>query len=88
MGVPLARGDGAGIVEFDEDDELEASDDDELARWGLLRGMNILATSSAFIALSPPWLPLAPHAERLICWKLGGFATAVIWRVVRRGPEW
>jgi hypothetical protein len=39
--------------------------------------MNIRATSSAFMALRPPWT-LALHADRLVCWKLGGFATAVI----------
>ena len=45
--------------------------------------MNIRATSSAFMAFRPPWLTLALHADRLVCWKLGGFATAVICKVVR-----
>jgi hypothetical protein len=56
-------------------------EEDELARWALFRGMNIRATSSAFMALRPPWLTLALHADRLVCWKLGGFATAVICNV-------
>jgi hypothetical protein len=62
----------------DDEEELEAIDDEELARCALFRGMNIRATSSFIIALSPPWLTLALHADRLFCWKLGGFATAVI----------
>ena len=34
--------------------------------------------------LSPPWLTLEPHADRLLCWKLGGLATAVIGDAVYR----
>lgn len=33
---------------------------------------------------SPPWLALEPHAVRLLCWKLGGLATAVIGDAVCR----
>jgi hypothetical protein len=42
------------MVAVDDEEELEAIDDDELARCALFRGMNIRATSSFIIALSPP----------------------------------
>jgi hypothetical protein len=82
MGIPLSCGAGDGIVVVEDVDEFEDMDEDELARCALFRGMNIRATSSAFIAFRPPWLRLALHADRLVCWKLGGFATAVICKVV------
>jgi len=69
-------------VVVDEVDGFEDIDEEELARCALLRGMNILATSSAFMAVRPPWPTLTPHADRLFCWKLGGFATAVICEAV------
>lgn len=56
-------------------------EEEELARWALLRGMNMRATSSAFMELRPPCPTLAPHGDLLFCWKLGGFATAVICEV-------
>jgi len=61
---------------------MEDIEEDELARWALLRGMNIRATSSGFMAVSPPCPTLAPHADRLFCWKLSGLATAVICEIV------
>ena len=66
------------VEDAEEFEDIEDIEEDELARWALFRGMNIRATSSAFMALRPPWLTLALHADRLVCWKLGGFATAVI----------
>lgn len=54
MGTPLVCGTVEVVVAVDDDDEVEAIEDEELARCALLRGMNIRATSSAFIALSPP----------------------------------
>lgn len=62
----------------DDCDDCEESDDDELARCALFRGMNMRATSSGFIELRPPCPGLVPHAGRLIWGKLGGLATAVI----------
>jgi hypothetical protein len=41
-------------VVVDEVEEFEDIDEEELARCALLRGMNILATSSAFMAVRPP----------------------------------
>ena len=40
----------------DEVEEIDEIEEDELARWALLRGANILATSSELIAfiLTPP----------------------------------
>jgi hypothetical protein len=72
-------GDDCTIVPVEEIDEFEARDvteEEELVRWALFRGINIRATSSAFIVLA-----FTPHAARLFCWKLGGLATAVICRV-------
>ncbi len=66
------------VEDVEEFEDIEDIEEDELARWALFRGMNIRATSSAFMALRPPSLTLALHADRLVCWKLGGFATAVI----------
>jgi len=76
MGTPLVSGTVWDMVEVEDVDDVEDIDEEELARCALFRGMNIRATSSAFIAVSPPWLAL--HADRLFCWKLGKFATAVI----------
>lgn len=84
IGTPLVCGVCCDTVELDEVDEFEDNeviDEDELARWALFRGMNILLTSSPFIAFIPPWLTLDPHADLLICGKLGKFATAVIGQV-------
>ncbi|EHK97545.1 hypothetical protein M7I_6698 [Glarea lozoyensis 74030] len=69
-------------VDIEELEDVEEIDEDELAREALFRGMNIRETSSGFMALSPPWPTLAPHGDLLFCWKLGGFATAVICEVV------
>jgi hypothetical protein len=40
--------------EFEVTDEFDEIEDEELARCALFRGMNIRATSSAFIELRPP----------------------------------
>ena len=44
------------IVPVEDVDEIEEIEDDEFARWALFRGINILATSSGFMAfiLTPP----------------------------------
>jgi hypothetical protein len=55
------------MVELDEAEEVEAIEEEELARWALLRGMNIRATSSAFMELRPPCPTLAPHGDLLFC---------------------
>lgn len=54
MATPLVCGDGCTTVEFEDVEEREDMEEDELVRWALLRGINILDTSSAFIALRPP----------------------------------
>ena len=54
IGTPLACGACWVSVDVDDVEEFEDKEDEELARWTLLRGMNILATSSAFIELIPP----------------------------------
>jgi hypothetical protein len=41
-------------VVVDEAGEFEDINEEELARCALLRGMNILATSSAFMTVRPP----------------------------------
>lgn len=65
------------IVPVEDPEDVEDMEEDEFARCALFRGINMRATSSLFIEFSP-WPVLAPHADRLICWKLGRFATAVI----------
>lgn len=54
-GSPLGCGEGIGIVKVDEDED----EDDEFVLCALLRGMNILVTSSAFIECKPP-CPVSP----------------------------
>lgn len=49
-------------------EETEDIEEDEFARWTLLRGMppSILLTSSVFMLMAP--CPrLAPHPDRLFC---------------------
>lgn len=78
---PSAAGEGAvpfgcdeAVEMVDEDEACEESDDDELERWALLRGMNILKSSVAMEG-APLGTPLVPlHLD----WKFGGGATAVI----------
>lgn len=89
--VPFVCADDADIVEVEE--LVDAMDEDEFCRWTVLRGpgLNILLTSSEFMAPKP--LPLAephPKLEGLVPvgWKFTGVATAVIGNaeaVVRRG---
>lgn len=65
-------------------DACEERDEDELERWALLRGMNILK-SSVLMGGAPLGTPLAPvHPCREMFWKFGGGATAVIDSSVRR----
>jgi hypothetical protein len=75
------------VLDAAEDSEL--SDEDELDRWAVLRGMSILETSSALMVFRPLAAPLGPrHPDPLICWKLGGGATAVIcneWQELEAG---
>jgi hypothetical protein len=62
-----------------EDVELvDEIDEEEFWRWTLLRGpgVNILETSSEFIAPKP--LPLEVHPIRVLGWNVRGGATAVI----------
>jgi hypothetical protein len=58
IGTPFicgASGDMVVVLDDEEDEEeLEATDEEEFARCALFRGMNIRATSSAFIAVRPP----------------------------------
>jgi hypothetical protein len=85
IGVPFICGDDtAGTVAVEDVEELEDIEEEELARCALFRGINIRATSLVFMGLSPPWPALEPHADRLLCWKLGGLATAVIGDAVYR----
>lgn len=75
--TPFVCDDEVDMVEFDE--AVEARDDEELARWMLLRGMNIWRYSSPVIGLAPFATPLDPfHPWREMFWKFGGGATAVI----------
>lgn len=70
-------------VDEEETDELEEMDDAELDREMVFRGIKTPLTSSEFMEFKV-WLPLSPHAGRLIFAKLGGLATAVITRGLRR----
>lgn len=71
------------VEEVDELEDMEDIEDEELERWALFRGANmllfLLELSSDIFVVIPTGL-LFPHCDRLlICWrKLGGFATAVI----------
>lgn len=60
------------------EDAFEEMDEDEFCRWAVFRGpgVNILLTSSEFIAPKP--LPLLVHPMRVLGWKESGCATAVI----------
>ena len=81
--APLVCADDAVIVEAVEFVELvEAIEEDEFCRWAVLRGpgVNILLTSSEFIAPKP--LPLEVHPMRVLGWKERGGATAVIGELV------
>lgn len=62
-------------VDVDEFEEVELTEDDELVRDKVFRGINMPLTSSGFIGALPS---IEPHAGRDICWKLGGLATAVM----------
>ena len=80
-GPPLVWGATARMVVAAEDvediDEVDDIEEEELARCGIFRGINMRVTSSALIEFKPPWPPLpAFHPSR--GWKLGGEATAVI----------
>jgi hypothetical protein len=86
IGTPFGCGADWVIVPVEDVEDIDEIEDEELVRCALFRGINIRATSSAFIELSPPWLTLAPHADRLFCWKLGGLATAVICQNVCEYP--
>ena len=66
-------------VVLEELEALEEMEEAELERERVLRGANMPLTSSAFIGLPP--LPF-PHAGRDICENVGGFATAVIRKVL------
>lgn len=62
--------------EVEDVDDVDAIEEEELARCGIFRGMSIRETSSV-IEFKPPCPPLpAFHPSR--GWKLGGEATAVI----------
>lgn len=65
-------------------DEFEEMEDDELVRGRVLRGINMPRASSAFIGLFPL---IVPHADREICGKVGGLATAVMRKVQRRSKS-
>lgn len=58
---PLGCGEGTGIVnvEDEDDDEDDGTEDEEFVLCAPLRGMNILVTSSAFIACNAP-CPVSP----------------------------
>lgn len=63
----------------DEDDDEDPTEDDELVRWRLFRGMNIRDTSSVLmLSRFPCPLVVECHAARGTGWKLGGGATAVM----------
>ena len=70
------------MVPVEDPEDAEVIEEEEFARCALFRGINMRATSSLFMEFSP-WPVLAPHADRLICWKLGGFATAVMCKTGR-----
>lgn len=70
--TPFACEETVDIVEVA--DACEERDEDELERWALLRGMNILK-SSVLIGGAPFGTPLEPLH---LFWKFGGGATAVI----------
>lgn len=76
--APLVWGwDGAERVDIE--DAVEAMDEEEFWRWAVLRGpgVNILVTSSEFMAPKP--LPSELHPRRVLGWKeVRGGATAVI----------
>lgn len=54
MGTPLVCGAEDVTVAVDDPEDVEAIEEEEFARWALLRGMNMRVTSSAFIAAIPP----------------------------------
>jgi len=75
--APLGCADEADTVEFEE--AWEDREVEELERCALLRGISILDTSSALMAvrvLEAPLVALQPL--RRFGWKLGGGATAVM----------
>lgn len=76
-GVPFGWELLVATVVVDELDEVDDTEEEELLRWSVFRGMNMPLTSSGFIEfrLCPP---LTFHPGRLSCWKLGGLATAVM----------
>jgi hypothetical protein len=63
-------------VDVDEFDDVDDTDDDELVRWSVFRGMNMLflVTSDGVMFTWPPLI----HPGLLRFAKLGGFATAVM----------
>jgi len=87
LAAQLPASEGGALVPFDwtedaemvEVDELvEAMEEDEFWRWTDLRGpvLNILPTSSEFMAPKP--LPLELQPNLVLGWKDKGGATAVI----------
>lgn len=85
-------------VDDEEMDELEEMEEDEFVLERAFRGIKTPLSSELTVELRD-WLPLSPHADRLIFAKLGGLATAVmrsvgghVWRARNRvkdegGPE-
>jgi hypothetical protein len=69
--VPFVDEAGVVAVEVDDVDAVDDTDEDELARGMVFRGMNMPLTSSL------PFKP--PHAGGRFIWeKVGGLATAVM----------
>jgi hypothetical protein len=67
------------LVMVEAVEACEESDDDELERCALFRGMNMWPTSSEPIELNPFGVPLPVfHPVRDMGWRFGGGATAVM----------
>src|SRR5690606_9910025 len=74
-GVPVDWAPFERIVDPDDVDELEDTEEDELVRERVFRGTpNMPLTSSGFIEFPS----IEPHAGRDIWGNVGGFATAVM----------
>lgn len=78
LGPLVCNGVAVAVDAIDDAELVDARDDEEFCRVAVLRGpgVNILLTSSGFIAAKP--LPLDVHPIRVLGWKFRGGATAVI----------